>query len=65
MPPTENSLPIEYDLEIVDDDNEEADDATVTTPHTPMDTTSQAELAMPSGRYPRQEHHQDSQILYP
>ena len=52
--PTENSLPIiGHDLEIVDDDDDEADDATVTTPHTPMDTTSQAELAMPSGRYPR------------
>ena len=53
MPLTENSLPIGHDLEIVDDNNDEADDATVKTPHTPMDTTSQAELAMPSGRYPR------------
>ena len=43
IPPTENSLPIGHDLEIVDDDNDEADDATVTTSHTPMDTTSQAE----------------------
>ena len=53
IPPTENSLQIGHDLEIVDDDNDEADDATGTTPHTPMDTTSQAELAMPSGRYTR------------
>ena len=41
IPPTENSLPIGHDLEIINDDDE-ADDATVTTPHTPMDTTSQA-----------------------
>ena len=54
MPPTENSLPIGYDLEIVDDDSDEADDVTsVTAPHTPVDTTSQAQVAMPSGRYPR------------
>ena len=33
MPPIENSLPIGQDLEIVGDDNDEADDATVTTPH--------------------------------
>ena len=50
--PIENSLPVGHDLEIVYDDNDEADDATATTPHTPMDTTSQPELAMPAGRYP-------------
>ena len=61
IPPTENSLPIGRDLEIIDDDDE-ADDATVTTPHTPMDTTSQAELAMPSGRYPRREHRPPSRF---
>ena len=38
MPPTENSLPVGHDLEIIDDDNE-ADHATVTTPHTPMNAT--------------------------
>ena len=51
--PTENSLPVGHDLEIVYDDNDEADDATATTPHTPMDTTSQPELATPAGRYTR------------
>ena len=56
MPPKENSLPIGHELEIVDGDNDEADDAIATTSHTPMDTTSQAELAIPAGRYPRREH---------
>ena len=56
IPPTENTLPIGHDLEMVDAGDDEADNAIVTTPHTPMDTTSQVELAMPSGRYPRREH---------
>ena len=62
IPPTENSLLIGHDLEMVDADDDEADNATVTTPHTPMDTTSQAELAMPSGRYPRREHRPPSRF---
>ena len=50
---TEKSLPIGHDLEIAYNDDDEADDATATTPHTPMDTTSQPELATPAGRYTR------------
>lgn len=61
IPSTEDSLPIGHNLEIIDD-YDEADDATVTTPHTPMDTTSQAELAMPSSRYPRREHRPPSRF---
>ena len=34
MPPPENSLPIGHDLEIIDDENDEVDDATITTQHT-------------------------------
>ena len=36
MPPTENSLPVGHDMEIIDDDNDEADHTTVITPHTSM-----------------------------
>ena len=53
MAPTENSLPKGHDLEIFDDDDNETDNIIVTTPHTSLDPTSQAELAMPSDRYPR------------
>ena len=52
MPLTENNLPIGHDLEIADNYNDQADDATVTTPYTHGHNIT-SYLAMPSGRYPR------------
>ena len=60
MAPTENRLSIGYDLEIVDDDDNESDNVTVTTPHTSIDPTLQVELAAPPSTYLRQEHRSPS-----
>ena len=58
MAPTENSLPIGHDLEIIDDDDNVTDNVPVMTPHTSRDSTSQAELAM-SAQDENIDHHQD------
>ena len=49
-----SSLPIGYDLQIVDDDD--VDDTTATTSHTATDTTAPAESVVSSSRYPRRQH---------